>query len=42
MGVPARIRLPGGRPKRFKWQSVEQKRAQELPANGQQASNAKV
>ncbi len=24
LGVPARIRIPGGRPKRFKWQTVKQ------------------
>jgi serine O-acetyltransferase len=42
MGVPARIRLPGGRPKRFKWQTVDAKGKQELPMNGKQASKAKV
>jgi serine O-acetyltransferase len=42
MGVPARIRLPGGRPKRFKWQTVDAKGQQELPTNGQPASKAKV
>jgi serine O-acetyltransferase len=41
MGVPARIKLPGGRPKRFKW-SVDDKNAQPAPANGQPASKAKV
>ena len=41
MGVPARIKLPGGRPKRFKW-SVDDKNAQPPPANGQSASKAKV
>jgi hypothetical protein len=25
MGVPARIKLPGGRPKRFTWRTVEAK-----------------
>jgi serine O-acetyltransferase len=40
MGVPARIRLPGGRPKRFKW-SLEGKGA-EQPVNGQEASKSKV
>jgi serine O-acetyltransferase len=42
MGVPARIRLPGGRPKRFKWQTVDPKSAPESPANGQPVSKAKV
>jgi serine O-acetyltransferase len=42
MGVPARIRLPGGRPKRFKWQTVDKKAAPEMPANGQAVSKAKV
>jgi serine O-acetyltransferase len=42
MGVPARIKLPGGRPKRFKWQTVEPKGKTELPANGQQTSKAKA
>jgi len=39
MGVPARIRLPGGRPRRFKW-AVAEKSVQ--PVNGQEASKAKV
>ena len=42
MGVPARIKLPGGRPKRFKWQTVDEKRAPEPPVNGQSVSKAKV
>jgi len=39
MGVPARIKLPGGRPKRFKWQ-VE-KDAQQ-PVNGKEPVKTKV
>ena len=42
MGVPARIKLPGGRPKRFKWQTVDEKRAPQPPVNGQSVSKAKV
>jgi serine O-acetyltransferase len=42
MGVPARIKLPGGRPKRFKWQTVDQKRAPQPPVNGQPVSEARV
>ena len=42
MGVPARIKLPGGRPKRFKWQTVDEKRAAQPPVNGQSVSKAKV
>jgi serine O-acetyltransferase len=42
MGVPARIKLPGGRPKRFKWQTVDEKRAPQAPVNGQSVSKAKV
>ena len=42
MGVPARIRLPGGRPQRFKWQTVDRKGTQGQPANGQPMSKAKV
>lgn len=42
MGVPARIRLPGGRPKRFKWQTVDQKGTPGQPANGQPMPKAKV
>ena len=42
MGVPARIKLPGGRPKRFKWQTVDEKRAPQPPVNGQPVSKAKV
>lgn len=33
IGVPARIRLPGGHPKRFKWRTLEQGSEQQ-PANG--------
>jgi len=40
MGVPARIKLPGGRPKRFKWQSVDQKGKQPQPPNGRPAPKA--
>jgi serine acetyltransferase len=42
MGVPARIRLPGGRPKRFKWQTVQQKDTAKLPTNGQQSPKVKA
>jgi serine O-acetyltransferase len=42
MGVPARIKLPGGRPKRFKWQTVDQKRAPQPPGNGPPVSQARV
>ncbi|HEY4783721.1 MAG TPA: hypothetical protein VIH54_18020 [Chthoniobacterales bacterium] len=42
MGVPARIKLPGGRPKRFKWQTVDEKRTPQPPVNGQSVSKAKV
>ncbi len=42
MGVPARIRLPGGRPKRFKWQTVDPKGSQVQGANGRDMSKAKV
>ncbi len=41
MGVPARIKLPGGRPKRFKW-TVDDKNAPPAPVNGQPVSKAKV
>jgi len=41
MGVPARIRLPRGRPKRFKWQVAKQEVA-EQPVNGNPATKAKV
>jgi len=41
IGVPARIRLRGGRPKRFKWQTLEQKREQQ-PANGQPIPQPKI
>jgi serine O-acetyltransferase len=35
LGVPARIRIPGGRPKRFKWQTVPPQGGQAAaPANG--------
>ena len=40
MGVPARIRLPGGRPKRFKWQTVDAKAAKPAQPNGQAAVKA--
>lgn len=39
IGVPARIRIPGGRPKRFKWNTVKPQPGQEKavqPANGNQ------
>jgi serine O-acetyltransferase len=42
MGVPARIKLPGGRPKRFKWQTVDEKRVPQSPVNGQPVAKAKV
>jgi serine O-acetyltransferase len=35
IGVPARIRIPGGRPKRFKWNTVK-------PQNGQRANGKEV
>jgi hypothetical protein len=34
LGVPARIRIPGGRPKRFKWNTVK-------PGDGKPAANGK-
>ena len=35
LGVPARIRIPGGRPKRFKWQTAPPQSGQATaPANG--------
>jgi serine acetyltransferase len=38
LGVPARIRIPGGRPKRFKWNQVKPQDANAgQPANGKQA-----
>ena len=39
IGVPARIRIPGGRPKRFKWNTVkpENGKQQSAPTNGNQA-----
>jgi serine O-acetyltransferase len=37
IGVPARIRIPGGRPKRFKWQTVKPENGKEAtPTNGNQ------
>jgi len=42
MGVPARIRLPRGLPRRFKWQTVDEKSAGQQPANGQSVSKAKA
>jgi serine acetyltransferase len=37
LGVPARIRIPGGRPKRFKWNEVKPQDAKAgQPANGSQ------
>jgi serine O-acetyltransferase len=39
LGVPARIRIPGGRPKRFKWNQVKPGDAKAgQPANGNQAA----
>lgn len=40
IGVPARIRIPGGRPKRFKWNTVPPPGAKEQaqPKNGNQHS----
>jgi len=34
LGVPARIRIPGGRPKRFKWQTVKPQSGQGTSAPG--------
>jgi|SRR5580704_905973 serine O-acetyltransferase len=42
MGVPARIRLPRGLPRRFKWQTPEEKSAQQQPANGHPVSQPKA
>ena len=42
IGVPARIRIPGGRPKRFKWNTVKPQNGKDaapptaLPTNGNQ------
>jgi len=36
IGVPARIRIPGGRPKRFKWNTAQPQKGQ--PQNGQPAN----
>jgi serine O-acetyltransferase len=36
LGVPARIRIPGGRPKRFKWNTAPPQKSQ--PQNGQPAN----
>jgi len=40
IGVPARIRLPGGRPKRFKWQTATPPNGQDQPkpTNGNKQS----
>ncbi len=41
LGVPARIRIPGGRPKRFKWNTVKPqdgKSQSAQPTNGNKAS----
>jgi serine O-acetyltransferase len=38
IGVPARIRIPGGRPKRFKWQTVK---PQGPPGSGGAGTNGK-
>ena len=44
MGVPARIRIPGGRPKRFAWRTLEGKQGEGQQAsdkpNGKAAANA--
>ena len=46
LGVPARIRIPGGRPKRFKWQSTKpqggapQNGKETAPTNGSQKPQA--
>jgi serine O-acetyltransferase len=37
IGVPARIRIPGGRPKRFKWNTVQPQKAAQ-PTNGTEKS----
>jgi len=42
MGVPARIRLPRSAPRRYKWQTVEEKHAAQSPVNGKAVSKAKV
>lgn len=45
IGVPARIRIPGGRPKRFKWTTVKPQPGQEKaqqPGNGNQAAAAEA
>ena len=41
IGVPARIRIPGGRPKRFKWNTVKPQNGKEQavqPTNGNKPS----
>jgi len=38
IGVPARIRIPGGRPKRFKWNTVPPQNGQGQNGNGQPTS----
>jgi serine O-acetyltransferase len=38
IGVPARIRIPGGRPKRFKWNTVKPQNGQGV--NGKEAAQA--
>jgi serine acetyltransferase len=38
MGVPARIKLPGGRPKKFPWRAIDRKDVKPEGANGQAAS----
>jgi serine O-acetyltransferase len=46
LGVPARIRIPGGRPKRFKWNTVrpngqgQNGKEQAAPSNGTQNSQS--
>jgi serine O-acetyltransferase len=44
LGVPARIRIPGGRPKRFKWNQVKPQNGQQppQPTNGTQHSQAQA
>jgi serine O-acetyltransferase len=38
IGVPARIRIPGGRPKRFKWNTVQPPKQAAQPTNGTEKS----
>jgi serine acetyltransferase len=44
MGVPARIKLPGGRPKKFPWRALDRKDADVKPtaANGKGSNGVKT